>query len=259
MGDFLDRYGEQLAHAGRALKATSAGERPRRRWRSRRTAALMVAVVTIATPALAATQPWRPLLGRPALHDTPVGTSDSSPPSDQLAVLGVLRRAQDAQDRSHTARTLLANLGVEETGVRTQSIRLLISPGGDEAVLVSAEKTVNPAGDVTYANPLCLVFEHGGTCSSTKALLAGRFVVIAGNHEFGVVPDGITSVVLHYPGDQTRTAAVRENFFEVSDAPVITRSITAPGVSAQPLVVGMSPTVQWLDSTGNSIGPPFSR
>jgi hypothetical protein len=259
MTDFMDRYGAQLLQYGRALAATPNVPRRRRRWRSRRTAAIALAVVAVGAPALAATQPWQPLLGRPALHATPAGTSTTSPPSDQLALLGVLRRSQTAADRGPITVALLKHLGPEQAGVRVASIRLLSSAAGAHAVLVSIEHNANVAGnEPVERNQLCLLFEHGGTCSTTVSLVAGHFVAFAGSHVLGVVPDGVATVELHYPDQQSRAATVNDNFFEVDDAPV-TRPITAPGGGPTPPVMSAPSVLQWLDSNGRPIGPPLSR
>lgn len=246
----------------RGLRAARDRTRGPRRWRSRRTAAIALAVVAVGAPALAATEPWQPVLGRPALHDTPAGSSTTSPPSDQLAVLGVLRRGQTAADRGPATVVLLRHIGIEAAGVRTSSIRLLSSAAGTHAVLVSVQHSVDVAGnEPTERNQLCLLFESGGSCfnSGAAGLLAGHFISLAGPHLLGLVPDGVATVELQYPDHQTRAAAVHDNFFEVDDAPVVSGGVGGPsGVPPRP-VMSARPVLRWLDSNGRPIGPPLSR
>jgi hypothetical protein len=260
MTNFMDRYGAQLLRYGRGLGATSVIARPPRRWRSRRTGAIALVIIAVGAPALAATQPWQPLLGRPELHAVPAGTSATSPPTDQLAVLGVLRRSQTAADRGPVTVALLRHLGIEQGGVRTSSIRLLTSAAGAHAVLVSIEHNANVAGNEPIEHDqLCLLFEGGGSCGGLPSLLAGKWLVLLGPHLLGLVPDGVAAVELQYADHQTRTTTARDNFFEVDDAPVASRQIGAPGAGpARPLETAAPPVLRWLDANGRPIGPPLS-
>lgn len=215
-------------------------------------------MVAVGAPALAATQPWQPLLGRPALQATPAGTSTTPPPSDQLAILGVLRRSQTASDRGPITTALLEELGPEQAGVRVASIRLLSSAAGAHAVLVSIERNANLApNEPVEQNQLCLLFGHGGTCSTTTSLVAGHFVAFAGPQVLGLVPDGVATVVARYSDGQMRSAAVRENFFEISDAPIAPATTAPTKGSPPPPLVSVKPNIEWLDANGHAIGPPM--
>jgi hypothetical protein len=250
MSDFLDTYGEQLRGAERAL---AAGARPRRRprLRARRSLVLALAGAAIAVPALAATQPWQPILGEPAHHDTPSGISATAPPADQLAALAVLRRAQDDRDRSETAQALLRFVGVDFHGVRTAYMRLLTSSTGQAAVLVPAEAIVDPSrGSVERTDALCLALRNGFVCGGTQELLSGRIQCGCNTDVLGLVPDSVRKVVLRYPSGRTVTAEVQDNFFDVPNAISFERN-TRP--NEPELRATARPTVEWLDAGGNVI------
>jgi hypothetical protein len=261
MSDFLDRFGGQLVVAGRALSTRPAARRARLRRLSRRTAALALAAVVVTGTALAATQPWAPSLGRPELRDVPASTSASGVPADQVALLGVLARPQDSDDRGARTHELLRHLGVEASGVRTDSIRALTSPAGEDAVLVSVERAgaVAGAGEPGQSDALCVLVADGGFCGTADDLGAGHFLMLAGSHLYGLVPDGVSSVALDYQGGQSRSAAVRDNFYVIPDAPVTTRNVPSRGSGAAPLAMPAPPAVRWLDSGGNPVGPPLSK
>ena len=259
MTDFLDRLTDQFVVAERSLTLAAAPppRRRARRWRTRKTAMLALATFAVAVPALAATQPWQPILGRPALHDTPTGISASAPPADQLALLGVLRRPQDAQDRSPAVQAMLSSVGIEFQGVRTDTVRLLTSASGHSAVLVSAERIVDPGTNtVETNNPLCLVTGQSGTCSETQGLVDGHFLGLDGDYIYGLVPDGVAKVVLRYPDGQTLSTSVQDNFFWINGTPTTTRTIP----NRPPLSMAQAPTaVQWLDANGTVVGPPLQK
>jgi hypothetical protein len=260
MSDFLDRFGGQLLVAGEALSGRPAPRRARRLRLPRRPVALGLAAVAVATgSALAATQPWAPSLGRPELRDVPSSTAASGVPADQVGELGVLRRPQDSADRGAHTQGLLRHLGVEASGVRTGSIRALKSPAGVGAVLVSVEGVGAVAGagagEPGQADALCVLVVDGGFCGNADDLRAGRFMVLAGDHVYGLVPDGVSSVALEYPDGETRSAGVRDNFYAVTDAPVTTRNVPTPTGRAAPLPMPSSTLVRWLDSGGDPVGP----
>ena len=262
----FDRLEQQLRWAVREREVdvvlpAAAVPTTRRRWwwRHPRAAAISAAALVIAAPALAATRPWEPLLGRPSLHDVPNGTSRSEVPPSQTAVLSVLRRPQDAADRGPVAEKLLRHLGIEESGVRIASIRLLDGSPGREAVLVS----VQSLNDLTPGVPartdtICVLYGQGGTCGGLPDLLAGHFLVTAGSRQLGLVPDGVARVLLRYPDGETLTAPVRDNFFEVTNAPVVPAGRPTPGRPSPP-PVGLSPSVRWLDAHRAVVGPPARK
>jgi hypothetical protein len=259
MTDFLDRYGAQLTEAERTL-LTPSMPRPRPRWRTRKVLAIALTSVVVAVPALAITKPWEPILGHPEHNNAPVGISPGNAPPEQLAVLGVLRRAQDAKDRDPVARALLRNMSEEQHGVRTSTVRLLESADGHTAILASVEKAVEPeSGEVEGRNILCLVVVGGGTCGSTRDLLVQDrshlgLISLAGDHVYGLVPDGVARVVLRYPDGQTLRGEVRENFYWIDGAPSTERSIHG----APPLSLPQTPrSIEWINTEGTAIGPPL--
>ena len=265
MTSFLDSYGEQLSRAGSALaSAHGVRHKSRRRWRLRRPAGLVIVGVLIAAPALAATQPWEPLLGRPALHDTPTVSADG-PPEDQLAALSVLRRPQTTDDQGAATQDLLQNLGVEADGVRTSSVRLLDPTASTAVVLVSVLHIVDSPGDTSSAsgttgpvstNQLCLLVEHHATCGGLDMLLAGHIVAFDDKGDaLGLVPDGVTRVVLDYRGGPSITADVDDNFFNVEGAPTTQPQAESPGAPPPPQTMVLPSSVQWLDSSGHVVGP----
>jgi hypothetical protein len=260
MSDFLDRLGGQLLVAGQTLSARPAPRRARRLRLPRRTAALGLVAVVVTGSALAATQPWAPSLGRPELRDVPTSTSASDAPADQVALLGVLARPQNAADRGARTEELLRHLGVEASGVRTGSIRALTSPTGEDAVLVSVERAgaVAGAAEPGQSDALCVVIADGGFCGNADDLRAGRFMLLGGDHVYGLVPDGVSSVGLEYPGGQTRSAAVHDNFYAVTDAPVASRIVPTPAGRSAPLPTSAPPAIRWLDG-GSLVGPPLTK
>jgi hypothetical protein len=267
MTDFLDRFGAQLLAAEQGL--APAHVRPRRRWRTRRGAILALAGLALAVPALAETQPWQPILGRPALHDTPAGTSKSPVPTSDLGLLGVLRRPQNDADRGPIAQQLLAGVGSEYKGVRLASVRLLTSADGHHALLVPAEQHgISPKpGTYETANSLCLELGSGGFCGGAEQIRSGDFLGAAEGPAggsladmVGVVPDGVARVVLSFPNGKTLTSEVRENFFSVTGVPLDDRTVNPPpGRSTTPMPpvkVPAQPKIQWFDASGQRVGPP---
>jgi hypothetical protein len=189
----------------------------------------------------------------------PASTSASDVPADQVALLGVLKRPQDSADRGAHTQGLLRHLGVEASGVRTDSIRAVTSPAGVGAVLVSVEGVGAVAGagaaEPGQSDALCVLVADGGFCGNTDDLRAGRLMVLAGDHVYGLVPDGVSSVALSYPDGETRSAGVRDNFYAVTDAPVATRNVPTPTGRAAPLAMSSPPSVRWLDGRGGRVGP----
>jgi hypothetical protein len=248
MSDFLDRLGEQLVAAECAL-----APRRRRRWRRGRLAAGMGAALVVAVPALAETQPWQLEFGRPELHDTPTGRGTTAVPVSQADVLGVLRRPQDERDLGATAQRLIRSVGSEFQGVRASSVRVVTSPSGHTVAIVSAERIGDPATRETdQANPLCVTSGHGGLCGTTQSLMAGHLAAFDGPHIFGLVPDGVATVVYRYQDGSSVRGAVADNFFWIDNAPVTTRkepSDARVGITTPPS------TIEWLNAGGKIIGP----
>lgn len=262
MSNFEERLGSQLAAAEQRLVAAASPSRPRRRWRTRRGAVLALAGLTIAVPALAATEPWEPILGDPAHENTPAGTSDSPVPSDQRELLEVLRRPQNDADRGPEAEDLLANVGEEYRGVRLHSVRLLTSADGHHALLVpSEEHGVSPEPNRYEAtDTLCIEHGSGSFCGDAGAVRSGAFLGGFEDNLLGLVPDDVAQVRLTFLDGSTRTTEVRENFFWVADVPQrerTVRRILPPGIDMpSTFTVQETPEITWLDADGQRIGPP---
>lgn len=245
--------------------AAGPGARKRTRWRSpsRRTALLLLAGLAIAVPALAATQPWQPILGRPSLHDTPAGISHTPPPAAQLQLLGVLRRPQDQADRGPIAQTLLSHVGSEYKGVRLDSVRLLTASSGRHALLVpAAEHGLSPQpGKYEVTNDLCVEYPTGDFCGSAEQIRDGYFMGATATDLLGLVPDGVAAITLHFPNGTTLTEHIRDNFFWVSGVPHEKRTYPLiPHRKGMPRTLTHEepelPRIEWFDSHGKPIGPP---
>jgi hypothetical protein len=259
---FLDRLDTQLVNAEQALFATAGRRRAIPRWRApRRSIVATVLVLAVAGPAVAITRPWPPILGRPALHDTPLSTSNTAVPRDAAAILGVLRRPQTAYDRGPTTDKLLRGVGQEFAGVRLPSVRLVTLARGHDALVISATGVGLPArGEIDIADPLCLEWSDGGTCGSLSSLRAHGIIVAGGPRVLGLVPDGVATVALSFASGRTLSAAVHDNTFYLTTAPTTrpaaSRSPVIDGHHLQPPLTTTRFTVQWLDSTGHDIGRP---
>jgi hypothetical protein len=162
-------------------------------------------------------------------------------------LLGVLRRAQDSQDRSATATHLLSLIGDGEVGVHLNYLRLLTAPSGQTALLVPLEHVPGP-----MAADLCLFFgdqdpAHAssatGVCGDTQTLRANGLIANVGGAIFGLVPDGVSRVVAEYTDGQAVSAPVQGNYF----------SLIGPRMTGSPAGPHL---LRWFDSVGRAIGPP---
>jgi hypothetical protein len=278
---FLDRLDAQLIEAEQRMFTAGADSRRRCGWRrSRRLIVAPVLLLGVAVPALAITQPWRPILGR-SPGDAPLGMSQTPVPGHDLSALALLRRPQSPQDRGPITQQLLRGVGQEFAGVRLNSVRLVTLAPGHHAVVLSAEAIGLPAaGQIDTRNPICLVWSSGGICGPASGVQTNGIFVTAGPEVLGIVPDGVASVTLTFANRQTLTATTHDNTFYVTDAPT-----TSPGTMRVPANPGhirekihghivevkvpktsahtvKAPimtarfSMQWLDSSGHNIGGP---
>jgi hypothetical protein len=258
---FLDRLGDQLSAAELQLTAAVPARRRARRRPTPKSAALILVGLAIAVPAVAATHPWRPVLGRPQLHDTPAGTSDSPVPHDTRSVVEVLRRPQTSLDRGPTARKLLRLVGQQFTGVRPASVRLLTPAPSHHALILSARGVGRSPQSTApeQRDPICLVFSGGSTCGSTAALRTTGIVMSAGPNVRGIVPDGVARVVLTFNDGRTVGADVHNNVFWITGVPTTSRTVPGPPGSGikrpPPLITSAQFTVHWLNTARQLIGP----
>lgn len=250
------RHAADRGPAHRGTPSKPRRDRPRR-WRP--AALVAVGAVLIAGTALAATQPWAPVLGgQDRGHPT---VSPGAPPDDQTSVLAVLRRPQTDQDRSSAVQRDLRLIGQQEHGVQTRYIRYL-APGldGSAIVLVPSERFADEAagsGSPTVDAPLCVFYPiaaassgppAGGAfpCWTGRDIRAGRATAEAAPttdhlHLFGLVPDGVKTVVAHFSDGSTATASTSSNFFDV---PLGDNQQSSPA------------TIQWRAADGSPVGPP---
>jgi hypothetical protein len=216
--------------AGLYSAAARAATSYRRGRRLRLVVLAAVAVALLAGAALAATGVWAPQLGNPKYGKPTVGKS--VPPSDQLRVLGVLRRPQTVADRGPQTRSALRFLGPNSRGVRLAYVRLLaLRADGRGFVLVPVERyDPGPAPTAAWRrafapkeNALCVFAQAsdggGKACYSTREVLSGRASAgSVGRETYGLVPDGVAAVRLQFVKGQTFVAKVKDNFF-VADSP----------------------------------------
>jgi hypothetical protein len=224
MTDYLDTLQARLVDASRRLS-----QERRRRWKWRSGAAVTF-VVSAGAPALAATGVWRPPIGDG--HGPAPKVTSEAPPADQLAMLGVLRRAQTNADRSAASlRALRLISGGSVRGVRADSVRLLAKGSRDGGlVLVPVARYTRtwphlpadtPADERHRLNPppvndaLCLfqldVDGAGVACWSSADVREGRAWMALGHRAAWIAPDGVTSVRTDYPHAETIDTTVHDN------------------------------------------------
>ena len=278
MTDFLDRYGEQLAHA-----------RERRRQRIVRTSLLAIAVpvavalvalvarptpdierpaqtpVASATPPVtpAATEPaaagtWTPTLGRPRLGIT--ATIDHTPvAAPAVAALAVLRRPQSDRDRE-LAGPKLRSVGNGVDGVQIEGVRAL----SEDYALVPVRRF---ALEHDTGAGICLMGGAGAACAPVDSVAEHGVTQVAGGRTgtryAGIVPDGIARVRFTPRGGQPIEAAVTGNFYELRyDATAPTRRIPAPKDWSGPVGddgkiefprMPVHGVLEWLDASGNIV------
>ncbi|MEA2495433.1 MAG: hypothetical protein QOJ29_3344 [Thermoleophilaceae bacterium] len=243
MSDLQDRYEQQLLAAARRHLPDAAASlaKPRRT----RVGVVALAGAVLTASALAATRPWEPEIGNSHFGEKPASVSPTAPPANQLQLLGVLRRDQTVDDRGAAAREALRYIsGSTTSGVRTASVRVL----GHGAVIVPVmENSTN--GDI--ADALCLFYPDpagdGGakSCFSTNDIRTGQATDSLGRHFYGLVPDGVASVLATFTDGRTVTVPVTDNYFDVSTPAASNSEPSAP--------IADAPQLRWLDSNGLSV------
>jgi len=240
---------QQPAAAARPERAPLRG----RPWRVRVTRPLAVGIALVAVSGAATARSlWLAPAGNPVYGFNP-RLASSAPPAAQLDALAVLRRAQTDADRGPGVAVALNDINNLTSGVRSDYVRVLERTAGGAAVLVPVERRDASGTGVTaqsaIADALCVYYPFSGpasrnnaaACWSTQQLLAGRAVAVIGGRAYGVVPDGVASVVITL-GAQHESAAVSGNFFDVP-AP-------AGAGSAVPTTAPVLPTISFSRSSG---------
>jgi hypothetical protein len=221
-------------------------------------------VAAVAAPAIAAG--LSPVL-RDFLGQT-VSTSADAPPAEQLALLGILRDppAQAIVDPATLGTSLLSGIH----GIRTGYIRRLpAAPGFPHQLLYTVTSgeiggpAINPRTGAVgpppeAANLICVEsFEPdggGGDCTETSVLTSGHWIESSGLDGYGLVPDGVASVVLRYSDHPSETEAVTENTFSfrgypAPEGPVVNGTPqTSPGPTPE-----VPSSVTWLNAHGEVI------
>jgi hypothetical protein len=172
----LEGVHDQLAAAAerRAVQRASAHRR------GRVAAFAVTGALGLGGAAAVAQTIWAPQLGDDRRgHPT---ASASSPPADQLAVLGVLRRPATVADHGAQSTYALRLMNPSLVGIRTAYVRLLgTQSDGLGFVLVPVASYGSPDGTGSKPDALCLFSrdtDGGGLgCFTTSELLAGAAVM----------------------------------------------------------------------------------
>jgi hypothetical protein len=270
---FIDRLHSDLVRAceapvvpRRSLRASL--QSLSRGARFRLLAGLSVAAA-IATPAIA--------IGvGPILHDftgQTVSSSDSAPPTEQLALLGILRDPPPGAPVDPA--TLGSSILPGVHGIRRNYIRLLPpAPGFPHQLLYTvASADFGPAKFdptvgayvPTEAKDLICVQQVaadgvGGDCTDTSVLTAGRWLESSGLDGYGLVPDGVASVILEYPDHPAQTEPVIENTFSFDGYPGPVGPTANGGGQPSPGSTPELPArITWLDAHGTVISTHVNR
>jgi hypothetical protein len=221
-------------------------DRARRRARLFRTGLMTsAAVVSIGGAAAAGTALWGSLGhedgNRPTASATPV-------PAQQSAVLGVLRRDQTADDRGAASRQALEIAAKRYVGVRLDAVRLLHrDAAGSALVLIPVARlgsqTVQPSGVTKDA--LCVYArvtgDDGGlACFTTAEVRGGAASGAFDSFTWGLVPDGVSRVMVHGRAGREIELDVRDNAFTVPTSDLDPENLD----------------VAWFDGGGASVRPP---
>jgi hypothetical protein len=225
--------------------------------------AILTAVAAIATPAIA--------IGvGPILRDflgQPVSTTADAPPAEQLALLGILR---DPPPGTYVDPTTLGSSilpGVH--GIRMNYIRLLPpAPGFPRQLLYTVtsadfgparfDPAVGAYVPTEAKNLICVQQVEasgvGGDCTDTSVLTSGHWRESAGLDGYGLVPDGVATVVLHYPDHPAQTETVTDNTFSWQGYPAPAGPVTdgedqpSPGPTPE-----IPASITWLNANGDVV------
>lgn len=231
MSDFRDRFERQLVEAAERVLAPSPSSSPapgqRRRSRLPRRGLLAAAVVVVLGGSAVATvtHPWSPELGDPQVHAPRPAIALDAPPAEQLRLLGVLRRPANASDHGPEVRAALRWLGPSTEGVRTDYVRRIDHGGGAAITLIPVERWDGYMGRGGFRNALCVFAADpsgdggGSMCWSTTTLRQGYAVGGIGARVFGLAPDGVATVDIHFPGGRVEPVTVIDNFFDYERPP----------------------------------------
>ena len=200
--------------------------------RFRKPLAFGIALLSVGGAGAAASSLWLSPAGNPLYGFNP-GLTQSAPPSAQLDALAVLRRAQTDADRGPGVQAALTNVNNFTTGLRSNYVRVLGATSVGPVVLVPVQTRNAASSQPAIRDALCVYYPLGGVGAPEQhALLehaaaarraGGRGRV--GAHEYGLVPDGVSSVTVA-DGSWTKSVAPSGNFFDVA--------LPSGGASGQP-------------------------
>jgi hypothetical protein len=273
MSTFIDRLENDLVRVCESPIA------PQRSWpaplqrisrRGRlRVLAVLTAVTAVAAPAIA--------IGvGPIVRDfwgQPVITTADAPPAEQLALLGILR------DPPPGARVDPATLGSSIMpgvhGIHLNYIRLLPpAPGFPHQLLYTAtsgdfgpgrwDPAVGAYVPTEARNLICVqqvaASGVGGDCTETSVLTSGHWRESAGLDGYGLVPDGVATVVLRYPDHPAQTETVTDNTFSWQGYPAPRGPITHGTPQTEPGPTPEVPaSVTWLNANGDVVSTFHDR
>ncbi len=222
--------------------------------------AVLTAIAAVATPAIAiGVGPIvRDFLGQP------VSTNVDAPPAQQLALLGILR--DPPPGASVDPATLGSSIMPGVHGIRMNYIRLLpAAPGFPHQLLYTVtsgdfgaaqfDRAVGAYVPTEAKNLICVQQVQaggvGGDCTDTSVLTSGHWLESTGLDGYGLVPDGVASVVLRYPDHPAQTETVTDNTFSWQGYPAPEGPImhgtpqTEPGPTPE-----IPASITWLDANG---------
>ena len=208
--------------------------------RFRKPIAVGIALLSVGGAGAAASSLWLSPAGNPLYGFNP-GLTESAPPAAQLAALAVLRRAQTASDRGPGVQAALTDVNNFTTGIRSNYVRVLGTTSAGPVVLVPVQTRNAAAAQPAIQDALCVYYAQSGpglndniSCWTTEQVLAGQAFAGLGPHEYGVVPDGASSVTVSL-GSWAKSLPVTGNFFDVS--------LPVAGGGNQPTSIPSAPTV----------------
>jgi hypothetical protein len=230
-----------------AAEGSSRRRRPHLRVGRRRFAVVALVVMALAGTAVAERAPWEPWIGNQRSGYPTL--SPSAPAGSTLEVLSVLRRSQTELDRDSQVQAVLHDVGPRLQGIRTAYVRNLEPDvAWAAATLVPVESYSDAQGT---GEAVCLLYptpgiegSHGASlnCWHPGEITAGEAYValrtVSRVHVFGLVPDGVAAVEVHFADGTGASAAVKENYFAASFASSSGRVVRS---------------VEWLDSDGNPV------
>lgn len=217
---YVDDLKHELVAASERLTGQPTAALPRRRRAPFSSRALGIAVVGLAVSAtaIAATSAWQPLFGAPG--DPQPRVAQTAPSADLMALLGVLRRPQTAEDRGSSTRAALRFFGTLTQGIHTNYIRHLpAGEGGLQATLVPATSSRSIPGREADHVACLFVAERtadaggAGSCYTSAQIQSGAAIGALGSVFYSLVPDGVARVVLR-DDDGAHSVEVHDNFYE---------------------------------------------